>query len=134
MARISAFAGSRAWTHEPETGAMNSSLANAINALPPVTLPAWNFSEIPVSHPRWTNACPEYRRNLSIDRRGFLQAGMAGMAGLSLPQLLRHQARAAQALRPVDRTKSVIILWMRGGPSQHDMWDPKPDAPAEIRG
>ena len=67
-------------------------------------------------------------------RRGFLQAGMVGIAGLSLPQLLQHQAQAAQAGRSVDRVKSVIILWMRGGPSQHDMWDPKPDAPAEIRG
>lgn len=87
-----------------------------------------------MTHSRWTNVCPEYRRNARLDRRGLLKAGLAGVAGLSLPQLLRHQAQAAQAGRSVDRTKSVIILWMRGGPSQHDMWDPKPDAPAEIRG
>jgi len=59
---------------------------------------------------------------------------MLGMAGLSLPRLLSLQAQAAQRGASVDRQKSVIILWMRGGPSQHDMWDPKPDAPVEIRG
>lgn len=79
-------------------------------------------------------SCPELRRYSRIDRRGFLQAGMLGITGLSLPGLLRLQAQAAQGSTAVDRTKSVIILWMRGGPSQHDMWDPKPDAPAEIRG
>jgi uncharacterized protein (DUF1501 family) len=78
--------------------------------------------------------CSEYRQHLRLNRRGFLQAGMLGMAGLSLPQLLQMQAQAAQVGKTVDRTKSVIILWMRGGPSQHDMWDPKPDAPAEVRG
>ena len=68
------------------------------------------------------------------DRRAFLRAGVFGTAGLSLPQLLRSQAHAAETGKPVERTKSVIILWMRGGPSQHDMRDPKPDAPAEVRG
>src|SRR4051812_20575827 len=76
----------------------------------------------------------ESEQHLSPDRRGFLRAGVLGTMGLSLPQLLSSQARAAEKGKPVDRTKSVIILWMRGGPSQHDMWDPKPDAPAEIRG
>src|ERR1700722_5146373 len=80
------------------------------------------------------NGSPEGRRNPRLNRRGFLQAGMLGMAGLSLPQLLRLQASAAQGGTAVDRTKSVIILWMRGGPSQHDMWDPKPDAPEDFRG
>jgi hypothetical protein len=78
--------------------------------------------------------CPDFLRTLSPNRRGFLRAGVLGTLGLSLPQLLSSQARAAQDGKSVDRTKSVIILWMRGGPSQHDMWDPKPDAPAEVRG
>jgi len=73
--------------------------------------------------------CPEFRRGL-LSRRSFLQAGMLGVAGLSLPQLLRVEATQT---RP-DRPNSVIILWMRGGPSHIDMWDPKPDAPAEYRG
>src|SRR5262245_51105661 len=62
-------------------------------------------------------------------RRWFLQTGLAGLAGLSLPDLLRCQA----ANRTVPR-KSVILIWLSGGPSQLDTWDPKPDAPAEIRG
>jgi uncharacterized protein (DUF1501 family) len=62
-------------------------------------------------------------------RRWFLQTGMAGMAGLSLPALLARQA-AAGVSRP---RKSVILFWLSGGPSHIDMWDPKPDAPQEIR-
>ncbi len=62
-----------------------------------------------------------------IGRRSMLKASVAGLAGLTLPQLL--QARAGSA-----RSKSVILLWMAGGPSHIDMWDLKPEAPAEIRG
>ncbi len=67
-----------------------------------------------------------------IKRRGFLQIGVLGSIGLSLAELLRHEAQGATA--GVGREKSVIILWMRGGPSHIDMWDPKPDAPIEYRG
>jgi len=69
-----------------------------------------------------------------MERRGFLKAGFLGMAGLALPELLRAEARAAATGNSRSREKSVIILWMRGGPSQHETWDPKPDAPAEFRG
>ncbi|HEY7428607.1 MAG TPA: DUF1501 domain-containing protein [Gemmataceae bacterium] len=65
-------------------------------------------------------------------RRWFLQTGLAGLAGLSLPDLLRYRAQAA-APRATDR-KAVILLWLSGGPSQLDTWDPKPDAPSEVRG
>lgn len=65
-------------------------------------------------------------------RRWFLQAGLAGMAGLSLPQLL--QAREQSAAEPRRDRKSVILFWLSGGPSQLDMWDPKPHAPSEVRG
>src|SRR5688572_3257330 len=74
--------------------------------------------------------CGEFRRQ-AASRRGFLKVGMLGAAGLSLSQLLRHEACAASTAKKIN---SVIILWMRGGPSHIDMWDPKPDAPAEIRG
>ena len=70
--------------------------------------------------------CAEFRRTL-LSRRGFLHAGLLGTAGLSLPQLLRLEACAGEAM---SRVNSVIILWMRGGPSHIDMWDPKPNAPA----
>src|SRR5262245_923211 len=74
--------------------------------------------------------CSEFRRQ-AAGRRGFLKVGLLGAAGLSLSQLLRHEAAAATTAK---KTNSVIILWMRGGPSHIDMWDPKPDAPAEFRG
>jgi hypothetical protein len=61
-------------------------------------------------------------------RRWFLQTGLAGVAGLSLPDLLRCRASTNPG------RKSVILIWLSGGPSHIDTWDPKPDAPAEIRG
>src|SRR5688572_14158909 len=78
--------------------------------------------------------CADFRRSLALSRRGFLQAGVLATAGLSLSQVLRAEARAAAAGAPAKRQTSVIILWMRGGPAQHETWDPKPDAPAEYRG
>lgn len=67
-------------------------------------------------------------------RRGMLKAGMAGVAGLTVPDLLRARSRAAQVGLPMSTGKSVILLWMAGGPSHIDMWDPKPDRPPENRG
>ena len=63
-------------------------------------------------------------------RRWFLQAGMAGIGGLTLPQLMQLQAASSQ---PGNKKKSVILFWLSGGPSHIDMWDPKPNAPQEIR-
>jgi len=76
--------------------------------------------------------CAELHRTLKTDRRSFLKAGLLGATGLSLAQLLRLEAHAGTTSASKD--KSVIILWMRGGPSHIDMWDPKPDAPVEYRG
>jgi hypothetical protein len=67
---------------------------------------------------------------LHFSRRSFLQAGLA--AGLSLADLLRVRAKTNDSR--TTRSHSVIILWMRGGPSHIDMWDPKPQAPVEYRG
>lgn len=67
-------------------------------------------------------------------RRNFLKAGLAGMAGLTLPGLLRHRADAARAGLPSRSGKSVLLLWMAGGPSHIDTWDPKPNRPPENRG
>ncbi len=77
--------------------------------------------------------CEESRQTLLASRRSFLKAGILGASGLSLSQLLRLEAQAVPATSTA-RKPSVIILWMRGGPSHIDMWDPKPDAPAEFRG
>ena len=77
--------------------------------------------------------CAEFRRNLALDRRGFVKAGALGLGGLSLANLMRPEA-GVKNRKKVSRDKSVIILWKRGGPSQHETWDPKPDAPKEYRG
>ncbi|MBM3834798.1 MAG: DUF1501 domain-containing protein [Verrucomicrobia bacterium] len=69
-----------------------------------------------------------------MERRSFLKAGLLGVAGLSLADLLKWEAFAANSWKPPSRQNAVIILWMRGGPSQHETWDPKPDAPIEYRG
>ncbi|MEX2185390.1 MAG: DUF1501 domain-containing protein [Pirellulales bacterium] len=68
-----------------------------------------------------------------ITRRKMLRIGGAGvLSGLSLPTLLQLQARAATD-RPA-KAKACIFIMLEGGPSHIDMWDLKPDAPAEIRG
>ncbi len=65
-------------------------------------------------------------------RRAFLQIGSLALGGLTLPQLLAVKAHAAEQKRPV-KDKSVIFLFLHGGPSQFETFDPKMDAPAEIR-
>jgi|SRR5579864_6605841 len=75
----------------------------------------------------------DLRRQVRQSRRSFLKAGVLGSVGLSLGSLLRWEA-SASAAATLARKPSVIILWMRGGPSHIDLWDPKPDAPAEYRG
>jgi len=72
-----------------------------------------------------------------LTRRDVLQAGGLGFLGLSLPELLRGRAAAANApdtIRRGGRAKSCILLFLMGGPPQHSTWDPKPDAPEQIRG
>ena len=68
-----------------------------------------------------------------MSRRSFLQVGVAGMASLGLSEVLR--ARAASAATTGQRKDtSVILLWLDGGPSHMDLYDLKPEAPAEYRG
>ncbi|MEQ9410551.1 MAG: DUF1501 domain-containing protein [Fuerstiella sp.] len=67
-------------------------------------------------------------------RRWFLQSGLSALGGLSLPQLMRLQTASAGSPSPSGDRKAVILFWLSGGPSHLDMWDPKPDAPSEIRG
>lgn len=70
-----------------------------------------------------------------LDRRGLLRAAAAGVVGASLPK------RGSLASEPISekpvgfgKAKSVLIVLLSGGPSQLDTLDPKPDAPAEVRG
>ncbi len=68
-----------------------------------------------------------------ISRRHALRIGTSGLiAGLSLPRLLELQATAAT--EKATKAKACIFIFLEGGPSQLDMWDLKPEAPAEIRG
>ncbi|HEY4308387.1 MAG TPA: DUF1501 domain-containing protein [Pirellulales bacterium] len=93
--------------------------------VPPAKSPAHAFESL--------NA--RVREGLVVwDRRSVLKASLAGLAGLSLPGLLRARSDAATTGAKLPSNKSVILLWMTGGPSHVDTWDPKPDAPREIRG
>ena len=65
-------------------------------------------------------------------RRGFLKVGGLAVGGLTLPNFLRMKAHAGQ-VGPTPK-KSVILIWQAGGPSHIDMYDLKPNAPAEFRG
>jgi hypothetical protein len=81
-----------------------------------------------------TTACREFRR-LPLSRRQALRAGALALTGLGLPGLLRAKS-VGQTTGPngFGRAKSCILIFMWGGPSQLDTWDPKPDAPEGIRG
>lgn len=67
-------------------------------------------------------------------RRNFLKASFGGVAGLTLPGLLRMRSEAAAHGRSIPGRRALILLWMTGGPSHIDTWDPKPDRPIQNRG
>jgi hypothetical protein len=70
-----------------------------------------------------------------VSRREFLRIGGLSALGLSLPAFLRLQQQAfASGAAPRRSNINCILLWMQGGPSHIDTLDPKPDAPAEVRG
>src|SRR5918998_5806329 len=76
-----------------------------------------------------------------VSRRELLRVGGAGLLGLSLANLLQLEALGAGAA-PADAAKragfgsakNFIFIFLQGGPSHLDIWDPKPDAPDNIRG
>lgn len=65
-------------------------------------------------------------------RRDFLKVGALGLGGLALPDLLRARESAVKAGKPTKNT-SVVWLWLGGGPTHIETFDPKTDAPAEYR-
>ena len=75
-----------------------------------------------------------------FSRREFLRVGGAGLFGLSLGDIFRLQALASTTPDAVKakagwgNAKSVIMVFLQGGPSHIDIWDPKPDAPSNVRG
>jgi hypothetical protein len=85
--------------------------------------------------------CPGPRYLTAFGRRSFIQVGMLGGLGLSLPQLFRATARASSVLpatggmkRTEGPAKSVIQIILPGGLAHQESWDPKPEAPIEYRG
>lgn len=68
-----------------------------------------------------------------VSRREWLRAGSLSLGGLALPTLLQQRARANGA-QGQGTAKSVIVLFNSGGMPQHETFDPKPEAPREIRG
>lgn len=69
-----------------------------------------------------------------IRRREFLRAGFLGVTGLTLADYFNLTKAQAEQGKPVNNNKSVILIWMHGGPSQLDTFDMKPDAPDNVRG
>src|SRR5438132_9506991 len=69
-----------------------------------------------------------------MSRRQFLSIGGLSVLGLTLPGFLRLRQLAAASGASGKKPVNCILLWMQGGPSHVDTFDPKPDAPAEIRG
>lgn len=70
------------------------------------------------------------RNCLGFSRRTAIKAGFLGLSGITLADVLRLRAKGSAS----DRKKSVILMWLDGGPSQLETYDPKPEAPAEYRG
>jgi hypothetical protein len=68
-----------------------------------------------------------------VHRRDWLRVGALSLGGLSLPKLLRSRSEASEK-RGAGPAKSVIILFNSGGIPHHETWDPKPEAPQEVRG
>ena len=76
-------------------------------------------------------SCSGPQRTQRLGRREILRAGSGGFSSLTLSQLMRLRAQAAQA--PHQDT-AIILVWLRGGASHLEQWDPKPEAPLEFRG
>ena len=74
-----------------------------------------------------------FDRDDRLNRRSFLKVGSLALGGLSLMNLLQAKANAVEARRPVLKDRSVIFLFLHGGPSQIETFDPKMSAPAEFR-
>ena len=81
------------------------------------------------SHPS-AFAMPIELQSRSFTRRGLLRLGGLGTVGLSLPALLRGESATAKR----GTAKSCVLFFLEGGPAHQDLWDMKPEAPAEVRG
>jgi hypothetical protein len=69
-----------------------------------------------------------------VTRREWLRVGGLSSVGLMLPELLRAERQSKDGTGSFGRAKSCILCFMFGAPAHQDIWDLKPDAPAEVRG
>ena len=69
-----------------------------------------------------------------MNRRVFLRAGLLAPIGLGLADAIRLRSVAQAAPQRANSAKACILLYMTGGPAQHETFDPKPNAPEGIRG
>ena len=70
-----------------------------------------------------------------IARRDFIQLGVGGVLGLGMSDLIRLRAEAARAVGKASPDQvNCILVWLDGGPTHYEMFDPKPDAPSDVRG
>jgi hypothetical protein len=79
---------------------------------------------------------PTHRNCEGVSRRDCLKFGLGGMFGAGLADLLRLRSLAGEADSAAEgpRAKSCILVWLDGGPTHYETFDPKPDAPTEVRG
>ena len=99
---------------------------------PPATPPISTDPAAESFRPCFDHSRPAHRPTrfaIALSRRGFLKIGGLALGGLTLPDVLRAEAASGSRSH-----KSVIMIFLPGGPPHQDMYDLKPDAPAEIRG
>jgi Protein of unknown function (DUF1501) len=70
----------------------------------------------------------------TLSRRGFVRLGLAGLGSLGLADLFRLESRASDSTGRSRSAKSILVVWLWGGPSHMETFDLKPDAPVEYRG
>src|SRR5215468_2500353 len=76
--------------------------------------------------PLWSRTMLDF----TLNRRSMLKVGALALGGLTLPGVLKARAASGSSAN----RKSVILVWLAGGPSHIDMYDLKPNSPAEVRG
>src|SRR5713101_1476093 len=98
--------------------------------------PLWSITiSLPVNHVHkgGKDMLTIFDRDRRHSRRAFLQVGSLALGSLALTDLLAAKAKSADLTRPLVKDRSVIFLFLHGGPSQTETFDPKMSAPVEFR-